>query len=311
MQNILYQNVEGQETAYAVFGNEPVDLVIEMGLGTCMGEWQHIAQRLSETHTVLLYERQGCGSSQMSKAARTPANIARELYGLLERIPHKEQITILAHSQGGLYAQQFARLYPEAVKKLVLLDPLSASDNRFKRELSKKEYEKSGVDKRRGLRLNLMLARLGLGSAIKKFMKNAPPFYYYKDFSPEAAEYILSCLTQPKVYRAALEEYEMSHRDDIISELKSKAGFPQIPIRLVTHSSQMAVKEIMEFGGLHDNEGEKIENIWQSVMRKYLGLSDDSKLYEAARSSHYIHLTDTDLVCEILNEDISTQGESK
>ena len=50
------------------------------------------------------------------------------------------QITILAHSQGGLYAQQFARLYPEMVEKLVLLDLLSANDNRFKSELSKREY---------------------------------------------------------------------------------------------------------------------------------------------------------------------------
>lgn len=105
MLSIKYQRVNNLLMAYAVFGEEPIDLVIEMGLGACMDEWWHIAQKLSDTHTVLLYERFGCGSSQKSSRERTPANIAKELYCLLKYLPHKKQITILAHSQGGLYAQ--------------------------------------------------------------------------------------------------------------------------------------------------------------------------------------------------------------
>ena len=299
MLNIKYQKVGSRVMAYSIFGKEQIDLVIEMGLGACMGEWWHIAQKLSETHTVLLYERFGCGNSQKSKTARTPANIAGELYNLLENLPHKDQIAILAHSQGGLYAQQFTRLYPELVEKLILLDPLSANDNRFKRELSKRVYKKSGVDKRSGLYINLVLARLHLGKIIKGFMREAPPFYYFNGFSAEAADYILNCLTQPKVYATALEEYRNSHSEDAISGLKSKNGFPQIPVRLITHSSGLAIKEIEEFGGLRYDEAQKIENIWQNIMQDYLLLSDYSELYEAKNSSHYIHLTDLDLISEV------------
>ncbi|WP_442944903.1 alpha/beta fold hydrolase [Oribacterium sp. C9] len=39
-------------------------------------------------------------------------------------LPCKSKIIILAHSQGGLYAQQFARLYPNMIRGIVFVDPL-------------------------------------------------------------------------------------------------------------------------------------------------------------------------------------------
>ena len=74
------------ELAYQVFGTGRIDLVIEMGLGAVMAEWQPLALRLSEGHTVLLYERAGYGSSGVSTLERTPAHVAGELRGLLEEL---------------------------------------------------------------------------------------------------------------------------------------------------------------------------------------------------------------------------------
>lgn len=301
MKNLKYTDVEGRTIAYAVFGSGKIDLVVEMGLGACMGEWWHVADKLSEKYTVLLYERAGNGSSDSGKNARTPHHIAMELYGLLSQLSHESKVTILAHSQGGLYAQQFARLFPEMIKGLVLLDPLSAGDNRFRTELSKREYKKSGVNKSGGLYINLILARLHLGGLIKSFMRQAPPFYYFKDFSKNAENYILNCLTQPKVYKTAIEEYEISHREENISQLKTKEGFPQIPIGLITHSSEKEMQEIMQFGGLQYEEAQKIEKIWQSIMQEYLEFSSKSRLWQADNSSHYIHLTDLEMVCEAID----------
>lgn len=44
-----------QKIRYHIFGSGKIDLVIEMGLGTAPGEWQHLAEHLSERYTVLLY----------------------------------------------------------------------------------------------------------------------------------------------------------------------------------------------------------------------------------------------------------------
>ena len=165
--------------AYQIYGNGKVDLVIEMGLGAVAAEWQPVAKCLAGKHTVLLYERAGYGESGSSELTRTPENIAKELYELLQTLDCEKQIILLAHSQGGLYAQQFVRSYPTFVKKLILLDPLSAKDSSFKQKLTAEEFRKSGVDKTAGLKINLLLARLHFGWLIRSMMKKAPPFYYF------------------------------------------------------------------------------------------------------------------------------------
>lgn len=160
--------ISSAQLACEIYGEGYVSLVIEMGLGAVMAEWRRLAKRLSAHHTVLLYQRAGYGDSSVSSLERTPGNIASELYQLLRKIPHEEKLVMLAHSQGGLYAWTFARTYPELVSRMILLDPLSPEDDRFRRELTEEEFRKSGVDKSKGLELNRKLTRLHLGWLVKK-----------------------------------------------------------------------------------------------------------------------------------------------
>ena len=291
------------ELAYQVFGNGRVELVIEMGLGAVMAEWQPLARQLGEGHTVLLYERAGYGSSGVSTLERTPAHIAAELHGLLETLDHAERVTLLAHSQGGLYAQKFARMYPELVERLVLLDPLSPEDSRFRRELTPAAFRKSGADKTAGLRLNLRLARLHLGWILRRVMRTAPPFYYDSSFSPEETAYILDAVSRARTYETALAEYAAAHEPQNLEGLTEPSGFPSVPLVLVTHDSAIEEQEISTFGGASEAEARKIEALWQMLMRGYLDLSPRSRWVRAPHSSHYIHLTDRDLVCALLSGD--------
>lgn len=302
MLDIKHILVDTISIAYAVFGNGKIDVVIEMGLGSSIGEWWQFAEQLSQNHTVLIYERAGYGTSQSSHKERTPKNIASELYGLLNQLEHEEKMILVAHSQGGLYAQQFVRLYPQCVKALVLLDPLSANDHAFKTLLTEKEYKKSGVDKSGGFKLGLLCAKLHLGGIIKKVMQSAPPFYYYKEFSCEETDYILSALTKPKFYQTAMEEYRLAHHDSYVSELKDQKGFPDIPLYLITHTSEIAIKETMDFGGMDEVGAKKVEEIWQTIMKEYLTFSNQSTFVQAKHSSHYIHLTEGDLVSQLIDK---------
>lgn len=299
---IFLATVGNGKLAYHVFGAGKIDLVIEMGLGAVMGEWWQLAQRLSGEHTVLLYERAGYGSSTPSPADRTSKNIAVELHELLEVLDCESKITLLAHSQGGLYAQQFARSYPQLVEKLVLLDPLSPKDNDFCNKLTRQEFQKSGVDKISGLRLNLLLARLHLGWLLRQDHAYCPPFYYYDGFSEEETRYMLAAISRPQTYETALREYEAAHDERFLGELVSSEGFPSIPLVLITHDSGIEKQEICQFGGASEEEAQKIENVWQELMGEYLSYSPDSTHLRAEHSSHYIHLTDPELVCEVLAE---------
>ena len=290
-------NIPSAQLSYQIYGDGDVSLVIEMGLGAAMAEWSALARSLSDRHTVLLYQRAGYGESSRSAKARTPENIAVELYQLLEQIAHTEKVTMLAHSQGGLYAWKFAAMFPGLVDKLVLLDPLSPEDHRFREELTEEEFRKSGVDKTGGLRLNLQLTRLHLGWLVRRAMRTAPPFYYYDGFSDEERYQILSAFSKPQTYQTALEEYAQAHDPHSLEGMLNKTSAPDIPVTLITHDPEIACREIREFGGASEAQAQKIEVLWQEIMQFYLSDVTDRTLVRAENSSHYIHLTDSDLVC--------------
>lgn len=290
------KEIEGQNISYRIFGEGDIDLVIEMGLGAVAGEWWHIAERLSKQFTVLLYER----GRNISKP-RSPKNIAVELHTLLQNLPCKSKITLLAHSQGGLYAQQFARMYPDMVRGIVFVDPLSANDNIYKTVFpTAEEQKKSGFDKSENFVIMRKMASWHLGFVIKLMMKKAPPFYYYDQFSTEAKKYILNELTKVSLHDASLEEYRLAHDEKENCHLKEKGDFPQLPVVLITHGSEFETKEIMEFGQNTKEFAMKVEELWQSLMQEYLAFSEQSILLRANNSGHYIHLTDFEVMMQAL-----------
>ena len=82
--------------------------------------------------------------------------------------------------------------------------------------------------------------------------------------------------------------------------LLDKESMLNIPVILVTHNSDIAEKEIREFGGASETQANKIEALWQEVMQAYLPCTPGGTLIRAEKSSHYIHLTDPELVCGLL-----------
>ena len=290
------KEIEGQKISYRIFGEGNIDLVIEMGLGAVAGEWWHIAECLSKQFTVLLYER----GRNISKP-RSPKKIAVELHTLLQELPCKNKMILLAHSQGGLYAQQFARMYPDMVRGIVFVDPLSANDNTYKMVFqTAEEQKKSGFDKSENFVIMRKMASWHLGFVIKLIMRKAPPFYYYNQFSTEAKKYILNELTKVSLHDASLEEYRLAHEEKEICQLKEKGDFPQIPVVLITHGSEFETREIMEFGQTTKEFATKVEELWQSLMQEYLTFSEQSMLLRANNSGHYIHLTDFEVIMQAL-----------
>lgn len=285
---------------YTIFGSKTVDVVIEMGLGACIAEWESLARELGKNHGVLVYERAGINHSDKSDEERTPTNIAEELKRLIDEIPHDEKVVIIGHSQGGMYASEFCGIYPEIVKGLILLDPLSIEDNRFKMELTARELKKSGADKSKNFIILEILARLGLKGVVKKVMSQAPPFYY-AGFSEEQKEDILNSLVNITHLNTCREEYRLAHDDEALRNMVSKDKYPDIPIILVTHSSEEAIRENMEFGRNSRSFAVRIEQLWQEIMKVYLDYSERAIWMQAKKSTHYIHLTEPELIIESVN----------
>ena len=285
---------------YTIFGSKTVDIVIEMGLGACIAEWESLARELGKNHGVLVYERAGINHSDKCDEERTPTNIAEELKRLIDEISHDEKIVIIGHSQGGMYATEFCGIYPEIVKGLILLDPLSIEDNRFIMELTARELKKSGTDKSKNFIILEILTRLGLKGVVKKVMSQAPPFYY-AGFSEEQKEDILNSLVNITHLNTCREEYRLAHDDEALRNMVSKDKYPNIPIILVTHSSEEAIQENMEFGRNSRSFAVRIEQLWQEIMKVYLDYSERAIWVQAKKSTHYIHLTEPELIIESVN----------
>ena len=292
------------KTAYRVWGTGDKTIVIDTALGTCSAEWWHIAEKLGVHYRVVTFDRLGYGKSEAPSSERSPKNIAMELDSLLVSLGVVNEVILLGHSQGGFYSMQYALLYPSKVRAIILLDPATPYDNEFAQRLSKEQYKKSGVDKTSGLKLGLSLTSLKLGAILKPLLKKMPPFFYY-NFSKDAEQYLLESLCRKSSYAAALDEYKYTHSENATAAVKEgveRQALGNLPIRLITHSSDVYRRELQVFGKMDLQTANVIEDVWQSIMKKTLSLSAGARHLIAPRSGHFIHLTDCETVFEALRE---------
>ena len=280
--------------AYRIFGTPPVSIIIEGAINSCNAEWWEFCTELQD-HSVLVYDRAGYGESSVSTLPRTPENIVQEFSTLLENLNIKNDFILVGHSQGGLYATRFTLLHPEKVKTLILLDPLSYRDNDFRSLLTEKEFSASGVEKTGTFKFGRILAGLHLGFLLKGLLKKFPPFNYHT-FTPDAENYILKSLMQPKQYSTALEEYRFSHDEPQLAYFREFHQQVSTKFILITHSSPKLIEEYVSIWGVDNALAEKVENIWQKLMEAMITFSKDSEKLVAPNSGHYMHLTDQEIV---------------
>jgi len=294
-------DIQTSELSYRLYGDlsNPI-VIVETAMATCNAEWWHLAEKWSEKFCVLLYDRAGYGSSSISTLSRTPVNLANELGKLINTLGIQGKVILIGHSLGGLYAQQFARLFPDKTRALILLDPVSVNNHVLKQQLSSKEYYQSGIDKSKNLRLGLTISGLKLGFLLKPLLRKAPPFYYYNEFTKEAEDCILNNLTQSKMYKSAISEYQFLESGNAATTLGEKDNFPNIPLFLICHDPEIMIAEIMEYGGADKATAIKIDDIWVSLMKEYLRLSDKAIYRQAQKSGHLIHLSDPNVIWEAL-----------
>lgn len=298
-----YCDIGSAKIAYEIYGQGEKILVVDTCLGSCSAEWWHIAEALGHKFRVLVYDRAGYGRSSVSTIGRTPRSIAGELDKLLCTLEIEENIVIIGHSQGGLYAVEYAIMNPGKVNGLILLDPATPFDHEFKEKLTAGEYKRSGVDKTITYKLGNIMMSLGLGFVFKPLLKKSPPFYYH-EFSSEAKAYLLRALCKKDTYRTALAEYEATHngRDTLdITQAIEKSTLRNMPIKLVTHSSDFYIKELEHFGNMGTQTAQKIESLWQDIMKRYLALSSNTEHITSPNSGHFIHLTDFEILINIID----------
>ena len=118
-----YVAIDQGQLAYRVFGTGRPLIVINGGPGRSSQTFVPLAEKLSEKNLqVILFDQRGTGKSQLKKIDSSTISMSHMVEDLESLRNHLriQQIAILGHSFGGMYAMSYAAKYPHRVHSLVL-----------------------------------------------------------------------------------------------------------------------------------------------------------------------------------------------
>jgi pimeloyl-ACP methyl ester carboxylesterase len=98
-------------------------VVFEAGAGDGMESWDKVYPEVARFTTSFAYSRRGYGVSAPALVNRSGTEIVRELREVLAAQGLRPPYVLVGHSLGGLYLELFAKLHPDEVAGLVLVDP--------------------------------------------------------------------------------------------------------------------------------------------------------------------------------------------
>ena len=116
---------------FAIMGKGEPTVIVMYGLASSMQEWMPTARRLAAQSQVFIYERRGYGRAPIVGSSRGSKVIVEELDQMLENLNLEGPYVLVGHSLGAIYAQAFARTYPEETAGILLVDPSVEQLDRF------------------------------------------------------------------------------------------------------------------------------------------------------------------------------------
>jgi pimeloyl-ACP methyl ester carboxylesterase len=194
-------------------------VILEAGAFGTSADWDRVLDDLAGGGRVCAYDRAGVGLSPPRPGGLGVLDKARELRGLLDQMGEHGPIILVGHSNGALYAEAFARLYPERVAGLVYVNGVGTDDLNFPPLMA------NLADERRLSKLAVTVARLGLAPLVADTLSEG-------GLSPAAEQRKRKALECLSCLEVAKDEDSL-----IVAGLKETAALPddvrQIPTAVI------------------------------------------------------------------------------
>ena len=128
---ILLSN--GKQLRIARLGQGP-PIVLLHGYPENLQVWSRMAPRLAERFEVIAFDWPGMGYSDEWPGGATPQLLAKRLLTIVDEL-HLQRPTIVGMDMGGQPALAFASLYPDRVRRLVVMNSLVFGDEKTSWEI--------------------------------------------------------------------------------------------------------------------------------------------------------------------------------
>ena len=256
-------------------------VVLETGGSSSSLVLRHLQTRISQFASVCAYDRAGFGFSEPADNDRTFDNITNELKALLQQAGFPPPYIFVGISMGGLMVRNYARLYPDHIKGVVLLDS------------AEEQHTFSRIERlaamRRQASIGEWMARFGL---VRAFLTLAPAKAGIPGgLTVEMRQALVTEFSRPSFYVAIANELDVYFLSQ--SERRKAGGFGSlgsIPLTVVTHGRPFRGSQAF------------LEDGWREAQQRLVSLSSNARLVVAEQSGHAIVLDQPDLVIEVIRE---------
>lgn len=291
-QNIVIKNkiLEVQQK-----GSNGIPIVIVTGLGCSFDDWYEITEELSKENRVLMFHRPGLGMSEFRDESRTTNATVEELKELLQQLSILEPIILVGHSYGGLCAQHFAKVYPELIRGIVLVDSTSVNfpilDTLQLPVLDEDNTDEAWVEK---YNLYSSMTKDELREIINPMLTGKQ-----KQFPADIQHRLMEFQVNPTLYKAMSSEITNWKLD--AEKIKGLGSFPEVPLIIIGRDKDYCISLGVD-EGLPKWELRMYEDKWKELIIEQANLTSNSHLHFAEQSGHLIYLDRPDVLIQCINE---------
>ncbi|MBC6974106.1 alpha/beta fold hydrolase [Bacillus sp. Xin] len=296
-----FVEVLGKKMEVCIKGTSSQIVVIHTGMGCSFYDWMPIAEKLALHYKVILFHRPGYGKSEIDDEPRTILHAAKELRELLHMLTIRQPIILVGHSYGGLCAQQFAMLYPEQLKAIVLVDSTSMDLHRLD-DLDLPVSNQTDSDEI-WLQKYIAYSKMDQNTLyveLQSILSNQ-----YSHLASHKQKQYMNFSTSPSLYKATASE--LLNWKTCAKKMKQLEVTLQTPFIIIGRDPNYSIEQMIE-SGMPSEEAIKLEDMWQELIQEQLMLSQNSKYILAQHASHGIEHDRPDIIIDAVH---SVQGGEK
>lgn len=271
-------------------GNPTV--VMEAGMSGWSTDWLLVQPEVAQVTRTCAYDRAGYGWSEEGPKPQDSQQVAAALNTLLSGAGIDGEIVLVGHSLGGVFAQYYARTYPQQVAGLVLVDSVHPRQSQIMPEDVRDKYE---GDLKTLTAFTRVFAPTGLlrlaGQTVSPIADKLPG---------EDRDMVRALGYQSKAYRAL--DAEMAAFQQSQAQVQEAGPLPE-HILLATIRATAVENYPPGFSA------DTIKPLWDQMQAD---LSDSATLppVVAAHSGHYVHIDEPELVAQTVLEIVNLVRES-